>query len=83
MMMNDPIELDEYRGIAAPKPTEIRRRPHEVQADQAALRRGQEEFERTAVAAPSTTWLEAAAKTWYLVQIFPRRPRHGIRAAKS
>src|SRR6266404_679529 len=71
MMMTDPpVELDEHRGMAAQRSTEIRRRLHEVQADQAILRRRQEEFERHAVAAPSTTWPEAAAKAGYLIQLF-------------
>jgi hypothetical protein len=87
MMMGDPVELDEHRGMAAQKPTEIRRRLHEVQADQVALRRGQEEFERHAVAAPSTTWPEAAAKPRYLIQLFAatpeaRDPRHQELIAK-
>ena len=87
MMMGDPVELDEHRGMAAQKPTEIRRRLHEVQADQVALRRGQEEFERRAVAAPSTTWPEAAAKPRYLIQLFAatpeaRDPRHQELIAK-
>src|SRR5947208_16490211 len=33
MMMDDPVELDEHRGMAALKSTEICRRLHEVQAD--------------------------------------------------
>jgi hypothetical protein len=69
-MTDDPVELDEHRGMAAQKSTEIRRRLREVEADQAALRRRQEEFERQAVAAPSTTWPEAAAKARYLIQLF-------------
>ena len=36
-----PVELDEHRGMAAQKLTEIRRRLNKVQADQAALRRRQ------------------------------------------
>src|SRR5712671_7951964 len=67
IMTDNPVELDEHRGMAAQKSTEIRRRLHQVQADQAALRRRQEEFERHAVAAPSTTWPEAAAKARYLI----------------
>jgi hypothetical protein len=55
-MTDDPVELDEHRGMAAQKSTEIRRRLHEVQANQAALRRRQEEFEKHALSAPSTTW---------------------------
>jgi hypothetical protein len=75
MMMTDPpVELDEHRGMAAQRSTEIRRRHHEVQADQAILRRRQEEFERHAVAAPSTTWPEAAAKARYLIQLFAGTP---------
>lgn len=73
-MTDQPIELDEHRGMAAQKSTELRRRLHEVQADQEALRRRQEEFERYAVAAPSTTWPEAAAKARYLIQLFAATP---------
>jgi hypothetical protein len=69
-----PVDLDEHRGMAAQKSTEIRRRLHEVQADQAALRCRQVEFERYAVAAPSTTWAEAAAKARYLIQLFAATP---------
>jgi hypothetical protein len=75
MMMTDPpVELDEHRGMAAQRSTEIRRRLHEVQADQAVLRRRQEEFERHAVATPSMTWPEAAAKAGYLIQLFSGTP---------
>jgi hypothetical protein len=40
-MTDGPVELDEHRGMAAQKATEIRRRIHEVHADQEALRLGQ------------------------------------------
>ncbi len=73
-MTEYPVELDEHRGMAAQKATEIRRRLYEVQADQKALRDRQEEFERYAVAAPSTTWVEAAAKARYLIQLFAVTP---------
>src|SRR5205814_9495551 len=69
-MTDDPVELDEHRGMAAQKLTEIRGRLNEVQADQAALRRRQEEFESHALAAPSTTWSEAAAEARYLILLF-------------
>jgi ribosomal protein L10 len=36
-MTDNPVELDEHRGMVAQKLTEIRRRLHEVQANQAAL----------------------------------------------
>ena len=73
-MDGDPVELDEHRGVAAQKSTEIRRRSHEVQADQAALRDRQEEFERQAIARPSTSWAEAAARARYLIQLFASTP---------
>ena len=73
-MDSDPVELDEHRGMAAQKSTEIRRRSHEVQADQAALRDRQEEFERQAIARPSTSWAEAAARARYLIQLFASTP---------
>jgi len=69
-MNDDPVELDEHRGMAAQKSTDIRRRLREVQADQAALRQRQEEFERFLLAAPATTWQEAAAKARYLLHLF-------------
>lgn len=69
-MNDDPVELDEHRGMAAQKSTEIRRLLQEVQADQAALRQRQEEFERFLLAAPATTWQEAAAKARYLLHLF-------------
>ena len=68
------VELDEHRGMAAQKSTELRRRLHEVQADQTALRRRQDEFESYAVAEPSATWPEAAAKARYLIQLFAVTP---------
>jgi DNA-binding IclR family transcriptional regulator len=73
-MTERPVELDEHRGMAAQTLTELRRRLHEVQADQTALRQRQDEFERYAVAAPSATWPEAAAKARYLIQLFAATP---------
>ena len=73
-MDGDPVELDEHRGMAAQKSTEIRRRSHEVQADQAAFRDRQEEFEREAMTGPSTTWAEAAARARYLIQLYAATP---------
>jgi hypothetical protein len=69
-----PVDLDEHRGMAAQKSTELRRRLHEIQADQTALRLRQEEFEHYALAAPSTTWPEAAAKARYLILLFAATP---------
>ena len=73
-MPDRPVELDEHRGMAAQKSTELRRRLHAVQVDQTALQRRQDEFESYAVAAPSATWPEAAAKARYLIQLFAVTP---------
>lgn len=69
-MTDEPIDLDEHRGMAAQKATEIRRRAQEVQSDQEALRHRQTEFEHFLSAAPAATWPEAAAKARYLIQLF-------------
>jgi hypothetical protein len=82
-MQDEPVELDQRRGMAAQKATELRRRLKEVQADQAAVRKRQEEFEHFMLAAPSTTLQEVAAKARYLLQLYatsheasdPRRQR--------
>ena len=73
-MTDEPVELDEHRGMAAQKSTEIRRHRRAVMADQAALKRRQEEFERHAVAAPSASWSEAAVKARYLIELFAATP---------
>ncbi len=74
-MADDPVELDEHRGMAAQKATEIRRQSlRDFRADQAALRRRQEELEVLLMAAPAETWPEAAAKAQYLIELFSATP---------
>ena len=74
-MTDDPVDLDEHRGLAAQKATESRRQHlHEFQADQAALRRRQEDLEKLLLAAPADTWPEAAAKAQYLIELFAATP---------
>jgi hypothetical protein len=75
MTDDDPVDLDEHRGMAAQEATEVRRqRLHEFQDDQMALRRRQEELENLLLAAPAETWPEAAAKAQYLIQLFAATP---------
>lgn len=73
-MTDTPVELDEHRGMAAQKQTEIRRLLHEVQANQAALRARQDELESFMVAADAMTWPEVAAKARYLIQLYAVTP---------
>lgn len=74
MTEDDPVELDQHRGMTAQKETDIRRRLHEVQADQAALRERQAELEKFLVSAPASSWPEAAAKALYLLELFAATP---------
>lgn len=69
-MSDDPIPLDEHRGMAAQKATEIRRRLAEVEANQLALQSRAEELEKCLAAAPALSWPEAAEKARYLLKLF-------------
>jgi hypothetical protein len=72
-MTEDPISLDEHRGMAAQRATEIRRRLTKVEDDQAVLRLRQAEFEKF-LAAPAANWREAALKARYLIGLFAATP---------
>jgi hypothetical protein len=69
-MDDDPVVLDDRRGMMAQSATEIRRHRAEIEADQATLRKRQEELENLLVAAPSATWPEAVEKVRYLLGLF-------------
>ena len=69
-MTDEPVYLDEHRGMAAQKETELRRLMQDVQADQAALRVRQEQLESVMLTADATTWPEAAAKARYLIELY-------------
>jgi hypothetical protein len=69
-----PVDLDEHRGMAAQRDTEIRRRLSGVKADQAAVRARQDELEGFLLATKATTWQEAAAKARYLIQLYAETP---------
>ena len=74
MTDDDPITLDQHRGMAAQKATEIRRLLAEVAADQVKLRLREAELEKFLSAAPAQTWLEAAEKARYLITLFAATP---------
>ena len=69
-MTDKTIDLDQHRGMAAQKATELRRLLAEVQANEKALRVRQDELETHMVAAPSANWNEAAAKARYLLHLY-------------
>ena len=52
-MTDEPIELDQHRGMAAQKATGSRRLLAEVEANERALRLRREELESHMIAAPA------------------------------
>jgi hypothetical protein len=69
-MTDKTIELDQHRGMAAQKATDLRRLLAEVEANERALRRRQDEVESHLLAAPAANWREAAEKARYLLNLF-------------
>jgi hypothetical protein len=69
-MTDRTIDLDQHRGMAAQKATELRRLLADVAANEATLRSRQEELETHLVAAPASSWAEAAEKAKYLLDLF-------------
>jgi hypothetical protein len=82
-MTDDPIKLDQHRGMAAQKATELRRLRLEVQNDHDALKERQDALEKMLMALPAEGWPEAIEKARYLLGLFaqtseardPRRQR--------
>ena len=69
-MTDKTIDLDQHRGMAAQKATDLRRLLANVEADQSALRLRQDELEAHLLAAPAANWREAAEKARYLLNLF-------------
>jgi len=77
----EPIALDEHRGMAAQRTTEIRRRLAHIEVDWAALQQRRGELEKFLLTAPGTSWGEVAEKARYLITLLAgtrvgRDPRH-------
>jgi hypothetical protein len=69
-MTDETIDLDQHRGMAAQKATELRRLLADVEANETALRLRQNELESHLLAAPAANWQEAAEKARYLLKLF-------------
>lgn len=69
-MTDKTVELDQHRGMAAQKATDLRRLLTDVAANEQALRLRQDELESHLIAAPAANWLEAADKARYLLNLF-------------
>ena len=70
----DPVDLDQHRGMAAQRATELRRLLAEVEADAHALRARQSELESHLLSARAENWLDAAEKARYLIGLFAVTP---------
>jgi hypothetical protein len=69
-MTDKTIDLDQHRGMAAQKATDLRRLLADVEANERSLRVRQDELEAHLVAAPAANWPEAAEKARYLLNLF-------------
>jgi len=73
-MTDRTIDLDQHRGMAAQKATELRRLMANVEANENELRRRQDELEAHLLAAPAANWHDAADKARYLLNLFATTP---------
>jgi len=73
-MTDKAVDLDQHRGMAAQKETDLRRLLAEVVANEQTLRATQDELESQLIAAPAWTWEEAADKVRYLLSLFAATP---------
>jgi hypothetical protein len=73
-MTDEPVDLDHHRGMAAQKATDLRRLLAEVSANEQTLRVTQDQLETQLIAAPASTWEEAADKVRYLLSVFAATP---------
>ena len=71
-MTDKTIDLDQHRGMAAQKATELRRLLAEVAANENSLRLRQDELEAHLIAAPAANWQDAAEKARYLLNLFAK-----------
>jgi hypothetical protein len=69
-MTEKTIDLDQHRGMAAQKATDLRRLLADVEANERSLRLRQDELEAHLIAAPAANWREAAEKARYLLSLF-------------
>jgi hypothetical protein len=69
-MTDEPVYLDQHRGMAAQKATDIRRLVSEVEANQRDLRTRQDELETQLMAAPAENWSEASDRARYRLNLF-------------
>jgi hypothetical protein len=67
---DEPLDLDKHRGMAAQKATDIRRILADVEKNATELRDRQGVLEAQLVSVPASSWLEAAAKARYVLNLY-------------
>jgi len=70
LLSDEPLDLDRHRGMAAQKATDIRRVLVEAEKNAKDLRDRQGELEDQLLSAPAASWLEAAAKARYVLNLY-------------
>jgi hypothetical protein len=73
-MTDKAVDLDQHRGMAAQRATDLRRLLAEVAANERALRATQDELEAQMTAAPASSWQEVSDKLRYLLNLFGASP---------
>jgi hypothetical protein len=69
-MTDETIDLDQRRGMAAQKATDLRRLLANVEANEKELRLRQDELESHLIAAPAVNWHDASERARYLLNLF-------------
>jgi hypothetical protein len=67
---DEPLDLDKHRGMAAQKATDIRRILADVEKNAKELRDRQGVLEAQLLSVPASSWLEAAAKARYVLNLY-------------
>ena len=69
-MTDKTVDLDKRRGMAAQRATDLRRLLSEVEANDKVLRERRDDLEAHLLAAPASTWSEAAEKARYVLALY-------------
>lgn len=69
-MTDEPVELDEHRGMAAQKATNLRRALANVESHAKELRDRQAILEDQLLSVPAVSWPDAAAKARYVLNMY-------------
>ena len=69
-MIDEPLDLDKHRGMAAQKATDLRRALAEVENNMRELREREADLENRLLTVAAASWPEAAAKARYLLNFY-------------